>query len=670
MKVNRNRWVAAFAFAAPLSSLAQLPAVPLPWRLAVEAAATGDPKFPVPNFYSKPLEYRAKLWDVPFVVYGRDQVSGTFCRGSMVAPGWVLTAASCVCGKNELTDKQIELIVERETGTAEAKRIQVLSTIEKNMIWLFQNSESAIPKACVDDDSKPLPGVFPTKGKDLALVRVTLPDLSPGEKRPEHSELEMLGTSNAPGAILSDIVAARVNAPPQTSRGVAVESVFVGQRTAITPDNREYAMAREFVLDRAATVETPNCFYSNHTSLAAIPSNPGTGTATYRLCADLELAGRKAASVRGGTGVAISDHRRSLLLGVVGRDGAYTSLLDPVRETSLSIAQSAENFIAEATNAEKAKRAIPATANWVPLHRPAPDSTGSCQTVYYATMGEVDIFLYRPTQHKKPAYIFRQKDVWIDVRGAPNSYREDDESALPKVVTQQSPPAKTADKSSQLAKATRKKKLPEPLDKLVNAGYPDGDWKRVLVKESPADTEPYKQKAGNYKNFFVSMTRFQNDQVAKPTDLRKYVDADKVPYIVFSEDWVLGKGIIGEEDSRDDWADITGRLGDLAFTVALEPDAQGKLKLTNQTPALIADVDRKRFGGISQFLARSLDSLNNRTLSAADGINPRMEVMFMIFPDSGERKYNGEKLENFRRDAQVRLNQFGGWPKLECLTKP
>lgn len=669
MKANRNRWVAAFAFAAPLSSLAQLPAVPLPWRLAVEAAATGDPKFPVPNIYSKPLEYRAKLWDVPFVVYGRDHVSGTFCRGSMVAPGWVLTAASCVCGENQLTDKQIELIVERETGTAEAKRIQVLSTIENNRIWLFQNSESAIPKACVDDASKLLPGVFPTIGKDLALVRVTLSDLSPGEKRPEQSELEMLGTTKAPPAILSDIVAARFDSSPQSSRDVAVESVFIGQRTAITPDNREYSMAGEFVLERAATVETSSCLFSNHTSLATISSNPGAGTATFRLCADLELAGRKAASIRGGTGVAMSDHRRPLLLGVVGRDGAYTSLLDPVQGTSVSIAQSAETFIAEATNAEKAKRAISATTNWVPLHRPAPDSTGTCQTVYYATMGDVDIFLYRPTQHKKPAYVFRQKDVWIDVRGAPNSYRENDPPVPHTVVTQQNQPAKAADRSSRNAKSSRKEKPPEPLDKLVNAGYPDGDWAKVLVKKSPAAEKPFKQESGRYKDFFISMTRFQNDRV-KPTVLTRYVNADNVPYVVFNEDWVLGKGIVGDAVSSDDWAQITGRLGDLAFTVALEPDAQGKLKLTNQTPALIADVDRKRFGGISQFLARSLDSLKNRTLSAADGINPRMEVMFMVFPDSGERKYNGEKLENFRRDAQVRLNQFGGWPDPACLTKP
>lgn len=669
MKAIFGRWVAAIAIAAPLPSLAQLPAAPVPWRQAVEAAATGDPKFPVPNIYSKPLEYRAKLWDVPFVVHGRDQVSGTFCRGSMVAPGWALTAASCLCGENPLSERQVELIVERETAAAIPKRIQILSKIGENRIWLFQDSDSALPMACVEDASKLLPGVFPTRGKDLALVRVTKPDLRPGEKRPEQSEVEMLGTLKAPAEILSDIVAARVNAPPQSSRDVAIESVFVGQRTAITPDNREYAVAREYVLDRVATVETPSCYFSDHVSLAAIASNAGAGTATYRLCTDLDLGGREAASIRGGTGVAMSDHRRPLLLGVLGRNGAYTSLLEPVRGTSVPIAQSAEDFIAAASNAEAAQQAIPATNNWVPLHRPPPASTGKCQTVYYASMGEVDIFLYRPTQHKKPAYIFRQKDAWIDVRGAPNSYREDDPPLLPKVVSQQSPSTKAADTPRRNSKARGKEKLPEPLDKLVNAGYPDGDWEKVLVKKSPADAKPYKQESGIYQDFFISMTRFQNDR-ERPTDLRRYVDSDKVPYIVFNEDWVLGKGIVGDAVSSDDWAQITGRLGDLAFTVALEPDVQGNLKLTNQTPALIADIDGKRFGGVSQFLARSLNSLNNRSLSAADGIQPRMDVMFMVFPDSGERKYDGETLGDFRRDAQVRLNQFGGWPDPACLVKP
>lgn len=669
MNADFGRWVAAVAIASPLTSLAQFPAAPVPWRQAVEAAATGDPKFPVPNIYSKPLEYRAKLWDVPFVVFGRDQVSGTFCRGSMVAPGWVLTAASCVCGENPLSEKQVELIVERETVSAVPKRIQILSKIGENRIWLFQDSDSAIPKACVEDASKLLPGVFPTRGKDLALVRVTMPGLGPGEMRPEQSEVEMLGTSRAPAAILSNIVAARVDAPPQSSRDVAVESVFVGQRTVITPDNREYVMAREYVLDRVATVETPTCYFSEQVSLAAIASNPAAGKATYRLCTDLELGGRDAASIRGGTGVAMSDHRRPLLLGVLGRNGAYTSLLEPVRGTSIPIAQSAENFIAAASIAEAAQQAIPSTTNWVPLHRPRPDSTGTCQTVYYATMGEVDIFLYRPTQYKTPAYIFRQKDAWIDVRGAPNSYREDDPPVLPKVLSQQNPSTKAADTPSRNAKARRKEKLPEPLDKLVNAGYPDGDWEKVLVKKSPADKKPYKQESGNYQDFFISMTRFQNDR-EKPTDLRRYVNSDKVPYVVLNEDWVLGKGIVGDAVSSDEWAQITGRLGDLAFTVALEPDAQGNLKLTNQTPALIADIDRKRFGGISQFLARSLNSLNSRSLSAADGIQPRMDVMFMVFPDSGERKYGGETLADFRRDAQVRLNQFGGWPDPACLIKP
>lgn len=644
MKNAWMRFVFTIGLAITTFCWGQMPTTPVPWQAAVEAIATGNMlKHSTPGLSSKPLEYREKLWELPLVVAGLDQIGGTFCRGSMVEPGWVLTAASCICAQGELARGQVkvEVIVERGTGTSSAKRVGVVSTVGSNKIWLFQDNEGAIPAACV---ATKLPtGMFPTKGKDLALIRLELPKPRLGQQKSDPTEVEMLGAAAALPTILSGIVADRLNGVTTTERQVKVESVFVGARLASTPSGQEYTTAAEFVLARPAVVSGSICD-APAISVATLLADPGAGPTTYQLCADLALSART--QNRGGTGVILADHRRPLLLGVMGRDGAFTSLIAQADASRVTIAQSASQFIAAVTQAEQVQQPPSPNAHWIPLHRSPNDPDGNpCQTDYLATLGGVDVFLYKRASFARPAYVFRQANAWIDYRGAPRAYHPDDP--------------------------------PKALDKALNAGYDklkpsNMAWEKVLAKEFPNDEFPYQQSSPN-RGFFVSMTRLVNDQEAT-TSLRRYVNADRVPYVAFHEDWLAGTGIVGENASTEEWAHIVGKLGDIAYVATLETDASapGGVKYGGRSPALIADVQQKPSGGMSLELGRSLKLVRARPKKAgtADEKSQPMDIVVMVFPGTGEEKYNGETLKDFTPTAVSKLKEVKGFPPATCLVKP
>lgn len=647
MKNTWTRLAFAIGLAIPGLCWGQMPATPIPWQAAVEATATGTTlKYPTPGLSSKPLAHHEMLWELPLVVAGRDQVGGTFCRGSMVAPGWVLTAASCVCAQGELAREQlkVEVIVERGTGTSAAKRVGVVSTVDSNKIWLFQDSEGAIPAACVA--SKLPTGVFPTNGKDLALIRLDMPEPLPGQQKSDPTEVEMLGTKAAPKAILEGIVDDRLKGTKTTERQVRVESVFVGARLASTPSRQEYTTAGEFVMARPALLSSSICD-KPAVSVASLRAEQGAAPATYQVCADLTLGGT--ALNRGGTGVILADHRRPLLLGVVGirkNEYTYTSLIGPADATDMTIAESAAKFICAMTADCPSHEAVPSNAHWFPLHRPPPDPAGNqCQTHHLATLGGVDVFLYKRDSFARPAYVFRQTNAWIDYRGAPKAYHPDDP--------------------------------PGALDKAINAGYKKADpsnmaWEKVLAKEFPNDRFPYQQGWPN-RGYFVSMTRLVNDNEPM-TSLRKYVNASRVPYIAFHEDWFAGTGIVGNDVPLEEWAHIVGSLGDIAYVAALEadPSAPGGVRYGGRSPALIADIQQRPSGGISLELGRSLKLVRAKTkgAGAAEEKSQPIDIVVMVFPGTGEEKYNGETLKDFGPTAAGKLKEVKGFPPTTCLARP
>ena len=72
---------------------------------------------------------------------------------------------------------------------------------------------------------------------------------------------------------------------------------------------------------------------------------------------------------------------------------------------------------------------------------------------------------------------------------------------------------------------------PSPLDYLANAGYP-GNWWGIATDSGEYDGNPVVQKKGDpYPGLYVSTTAYIYPQY-KHTDPRRYLDSEKVPFLV------------------------------------------------------------------------------------------------------------------------------------------
>lgn len=627
MKRLLNPICMTLAFCLPVCSTAQVPATPVPWQSVVDGIALGKSlTLPPPSAAMQPLEYRRKPSQVPLVVAGSDELVGTFCHGSIIATDWLLTAASCVCSSQDKVGG-MEVILERETNSVPAKRATIHSSGTVNNIWLFQTSAEATPRNCLGaKPSLPL-GITPTNG-DLALVRLgtAMADVPTSARATRNGGsdaaaqwdlpvIDMLGTKASPLSILASVAEGALAA----SRGVwTVESVILAERTASTPSGQTYSVAHPFVQAAGIGFSVNPCTLPE-TEVARVM----TGTTT-RACADVSLGGDASAlQTVEGTGVALTDHRRPLLLGVRGAHGVYTMLTQHTATTGQTIAQSALDFI-DRVDKE-------ADANWFPLHLKPPGSTPTdpCLFNKVGTVDGMDIFQYAVIPGGV-AYFYRQRDVWVSVRGAPNSYHPNDVKGA--------------------------------LDKIKNAGLPKGPWRDILARRSNAATKPYIQDSEDLApGFYVSMTKLQDDR-RDVYDPMSYVDAAEIPYVVLSKAWTLTQPV-----------SITGNVGDYAAAIAIVKDAGGNdvLMDSNASGAIVADViDRAPFGGVSLNLARRLNTLGNgRTLSADEGVKPAMDVLIMVFPGTGERKYKQQSAQAIRNEAARYLRQAGGWPALSCLKR-
>jgi hypothetical protein len=198
-----------------------------------------------------------------------------------------------------------------------------------------------------------------------------------------------------------------------------------------------------------------------------------------------------------------------------------------------------------------------------------------------------------------------QSGFMIDVDGSPHAYHPDGHSGL---------------------------------DYTANAGGP-GNWFGVVTNDAgnpviqgPSDPAP---------GFYVSDTSLQ-DVTKSLTDPRRYVDAEKIPYIALPAP-VMKK--IGEP-----------RLGDLA---AVLNKNSGKLSC-----AIVADgAPRRRLGIGSLALAIRLGLPSNPRQSGA----PCCGIAMVVFPGSGDGR--PKTLEEIETQGRKLFEAWGGLQRLQLETQ-
>lgn len=183
------------------------------------------------------------------------------------------------------------------------------------------------------------------------------------------------------------------------------------------------------------------------------------------------------------------------------------------------------------------------------------------------------------------------------------------------------------------------------IDALANAGYPGGGWRNVLVADPDNPSLPYQQKSGAYRGYFISKTSLQDRSVPE-TDVRRYVDAAKVPYLVFPGEFHLLKG--------------TGDYDDLVMARRL---GNGEM-----TGAIIADGGPRDapLGEVSIALATRLGGkqVSPRTGSGA----PKGPFLYVVFPKSKARPSWPVSAEDLQARTQESVAASGGWDRiLACV---
>jgi len=208
-------------------------------------------------------------------------------------------------------------------------------------------------------------------------------------------------------------------------------------------------------------------------------------------------------------------------------------------------------------------------------------------------------------QHKdQPAYVFTSAHLNVDADGAPNAYHPQDIG----------------------------------IDYLANAGYPKSSWwSSVLVTDPNDSSRAYIQNTGPYSGYFISKTSLQDKSKAS-TDPSRYVDATKIPYLVFPGKFLRKKG--------------SGKLGDLGFALNL---SNGK-----SSPFVVADIGptSASLGEISIALAENLGGQHVNPKNGAG--TPSGRILFVVFPNSSKHHPWPISLDDLQNSASELLAQTGG----------
>ena len=222
----------------------------------------------------------------------------------------------------------------------------------------------------------------------------------------------------------------------------------------------------------------------------------------------------------------------------------------------------------------------------------------------------VDFVVYEGTPLRKfdtSAYFFVTERMSIDADGAPNAYHPNDTG----------------------------------IDALANAGFPNGSWRSILVVDPADATKPFVQPDGPFAGFHVSKTALQ-DSGRPETDINRYVDSTRVPYVVFPATFHNLTG--------------TGTMGDLVVA--------RNLSNSKVSSAIVADVGpaHARLGEVSIRLAERLGGshVNPRNGSGM----PKGSFLYMVFPMSHAKPKWPVSVDQIDALALSKLDAIGGWDRL------
>ncbi|ABB23846.1 glycoside hydrolase family 75 protein [Pelodictyon luteolum] len=183
------------------------------------------------------------------------------------------------------------------------------------------------------------------------------------------------------------------------------------------------------------------------------------------------------------------------------------------------------------------------------------------------------------------------------------------------------------------------------LDDLANAGYPRHSWWNTVLVPDPADgSRPYIMKSGPYAGYYISMTTLKDLRYAE-TDSRRYVDASRIPYIVFPETFAAMDGV--------------GQIGDYGVAVNLDNGSSSGF--------VVADIGPRRhpLGEISIALATRL---GGKDVSARTGpAKPLGQILYIVFPGSASRHPWPRDLHAIESITQNMLVNAGGAGTLSAL---
>lgn len=223
---------------------------------------------------------------------------------------------------------------------------------------------------------------------------------------------------------------------------------------------------------------------------------------------------------------------------------------------------------------------------------------------------------YKGTKLFKPsassgAYFYVVNEMALDADGAPNAYH----------------PANTPG-----------------LDHPANAGFPGGAWQNVLVADPADGRKPFVQPSGPFQGFFVAKTSLE-DRTLAVTDPARYVDATRIPYLVFPGAFHQLTG--------------TGTLGDFV--------AARNLRTGKTSAAIVADIGARDhpLREVSLQLAADLGGVNVNPRNGA-GV-PQGPFAYVVFPFSKSRPAWPVTLEQIERRVGEELARVGGWDRILAL---
>ena len=212
------------------------------------------------------------------------------------------------------------------------------------------------------------------------------------------------------------------------------------------------------------------------------------------------------------------------------------------------------------------------------------------------------------------AYLYKTNYIAIDADGAPNAYGPNDTG----------------------------------IDTNVHAGFPGQSWWPYVLVPDPVDpSKPYVQTSGTYKGMYVSKTHLYNTMGAY-TDPATYVDALKIPYIVFPTGFMEIKG--------------AGGMGD--FGVAIAATADGKRRY--RSPAIVADSGggaEPPLGEVSVYLANALGGKNVNPRNGAG--QPKGPFVHVIFPGTKLSPAWPLTKQQIQDRSEGLLKTVGGWAAVE-----